>query len=210
MPEIKTATVLTSEPAGPGFHTLVAEAHAPLAALPGQWGAFHTEIPNPEKPGQTLRRAWSFAQIGETRFRLFVATVGPATRWLAARKPGDSLPFTGPWGSRFRLDDGVGPAGFFAAGSGISPIGAMVDACIARGRPARLLWETAFPTMPERIAAWRAAGVDVEVGSLLRPVGPETWWFAGDGARLDEVVGDAPAERIERFYTPRPALQATA
>lgn len=207
MAEIHTATVLSSEPAGPGFHMVVANAHAPLAALPGQWGAFHTDIPNPEKPGQTLRRAWSFAEIGETRFRLFVATVGPATRWLAARKPGDALPFTGPWGSRFRLDDGVGPVGFFAAGSGISPIGAMVDSCIARGRPARLLWETPVASMLERVDAWKAAGVRVDISPQLSPRPDDaTWWLAGDGARLDEVESlfSPTPERIERFYTPPP------
>lgn len=208
MAEIHAATVVSSEPAGPGFHMVVAEAHASLTALPGQWGAFHTDIPNPEKPGQTLRRAWSFAEISESRFRLFVATVGPATRWLASRAPGDSLPFTGPWGSRFRLDDGDGPVGFFAAGSGISPIGAMVDACLSRGRPVRLLWETPTVSMVRRIDAWKAAGVQVEVGARLSPRPDDaTWWLAGDGARLDEVEGlfCPPPERVERFYTPKPA-----
>jgi len=208
MPEVQAATVLASEPAGAGYHLVVAEAHVPHGALPGQWGAFHTDIPNPEKPGQTLRRAWSFAEIGETRFRLLVALVGPATRWLASRVPGDALPFTGPWGSRFRLDDGTGPVGFFAAGSGISPIASMIDACVARGRPARLAWETTAPSMLDRVAGWRAAGVEVEVGVRLspRPDGAP-WWLAGDGARLDEVepLFCPPPERIERFYTPKPA-----
>lgn len=208
MAEIHVATVLSSEPAGPGFHMVVAETAAAFSALPGQWGAFHTDLPNPEKQGQTLRRAWSFAEIGATRFRLLVATVGPATRWLATRVPGDSLPFTGPWGSRFRLDDGVGPAGFFAAGSGISPIGTMVDACIARGRSARLMWDTPAPSMLDRVAGWKAAGVQVEIGSRLSPRPDDaTWWLAGDGARLDEVepLFSPTPERIERFYTPAPA-----
>lgn len=212
MADIRAATVLSSEPAGPGFHMVVAEAHAPLTALPGQWGAFHTDIPNPEKPGQTLRRAWSFAEIDGLRFRLFVATVGPATRWLTARVPGDALPFTGPWGSRFRLDEGDGPVGFFAEGSGISPIGAMVDACIARGRPAHLLWETPAASMSERVAGWNAAGVRVEIGPRLAPRPDETtWWLAGGGERLDHVerLFSPTPERIERFYTPRPASVGT-
>ncbi len=207
MPEIKTATVVSVE-ALPGFFTLVAEAHAPLGALPGQWGAFHTEVPNPAKPGEVLRRAWSFAEIGETRFRLFVATVGAGTGWLAGRRVGDTLKLTGPWGSRFRLDDGDGLAAFYAAGSGISPVAAMVDACVARRRPVRLLWETPTPAFHDRLDRWRAAGVEVAVGARLDPAGPGTWWFAGDGARLDEVVGDAPPERVERFYTPKPATVA--
>ncbi|MFZ5478172.1 MAG: hypothetical protein ACOZNI_15505 [Myxococcota bacterium] len=205
MSEAKTATVVSVE-ALPGYLTLVAEAST--GALPGQWGAFWTDLPNPVKPGEVLKRAWSFAEIGEARFRLFVATVGPGTEWLATRRPGDGLKFTGPWGSRFRLDDGDGLAAFYAAGSGISPVGAMVDACVARGRPARLFWETAAPAMHDRLERWRAAGVEVVVGSRLVPAGPGTWWFAGDGARLDAVVGDAPPERVERFHTPRPAVAA--
>ncbi|MCK6521386.1 FAD-dependent oxidoreductase [Myxococcota bacterium] len=210
MSEIKQATVVLSEAAGPGFHTIVADAEAPLDAAPGQWGAFHTELPNPEKPGQNLRRAWSFSELDGRRFRLFVATVGPCTRWLADRRPGDPLPFTGPWGARFRLDERDGPAAFFAVGSGISPVAAMIDACVARGRPARLLWETSAPSMGARLAAWRAAGVEVQVGPELEPSGPGLWWFAGDGPRLDQVVGDAPPERVERFYTPRPVARAGA
>ena len=159
MAEIQTATVLSSESAGDGFHMVVAEASVPHGAL-------------------------------------------PATHWLAARVPGDALPFTGPWGSRFRLDDGEGPVGFFAAGSGISSIGAMVDACVTRGRPARLLWETPAPSMLDRIASWRAAGVDVEIGDRLspRPDGA-LWWLAGHGARLDEVEAlfYPPPQRIERY-----------
>lgn len=208
MSEIRTATVLETTP-GERFHTVYAEAELPLGALPGQWGAFHTDLPNPLKPGQTLRRAWSFAELeGELRFRLFVATVGPSTRWLATQGAGVALRFTGPWGSRFKLDDGQGPAAFFAAGSGISPVGAMVDACVARGRPVQLLWETAEPSMPARLDAWRAAGVVVDVGPRLAPVRTEaTWWLAGDGPRLDEVNDrlGAPPERVERFYTPAPS-----
>jgi hypothetical protein len=208
--DLRTATVLDSEPAGPGFHALLAETPDALGALAGQWAAFHTQLPNPDKPGQTLRRAWSFAEIGERQFRLYVAVVGPCTRWLADRVPGDVLPFTGPWGSRFRLDDAPGPAGFFAAGSGISPVAAMVDACVAQGRSARLDWEIDVvpASMAARIAGWRAAGVGVRVAPSLAPEpGAATWWLAGDGARLDELepLFSPPPERIERFYTPRPA-----
>ncbi len=202
MPEVKLATIVSSEAVG-GYQLVVAE--AATGALPGQWGAFWTELPNPAKPGEVLKRAWSFAEIGDTQFTLLVARVGPGTEWLAARQPGDSLRYTGPWGSRFRLDEGTGPVSFFAAGSGISPIGAMVDACVARGRAARLLWETTTPAMPARLDRWRAAGVQVEVGPRLDPSGPGPWWFAGEGVRLDEVVGDTPPERVERFFTPRPA-----
>lgn len=209
MPEIRSATVLESEPAGPGFHRILAEVEGPLGAVPGQWAAVHTTLPNPMKPGEVLRRAWSFAELhGPARFGLFVAVVGPATAWLSERTAGEALRFTGPWGSRFRLDDEAGPATFFASGSGISPIGALVDTALARGRPCRLLWERPTPMLESRLGAWEAAGVAVEVGPRLsvRPDGA-SWWLAGDGLRIDEVLAvvEAPPERVERFYTPRAA-----
>ncbi len=209
MPEIKQALILESAPAGPGYHALLADAETDLGALPGQWAAFHTDLPNAQKPGDVLRRAWSFAELsGPRRFRLFVAVVGPCTRWLAASAPGERLRFTGPWGSRFRLDEDPGPATFFAVGSGISPIGAMVDAALAAGRACRLLWERPTPMLEEKLGAWEAAGAQVQVGARLepRPDGAR-WWLAGDGPRIDEVLTiiDAPPERVERFYTPRGA-----
>lgn len=213
MPEIQHATLLSSRSVGSGYHRVVAEAHAPLEAAPGQWAAFHTDLPNPEKPGQTLRRAWSFAELDGTRFVLLVAVVGACTRWLAARSPGETLRFTGPWGSRFRLDESQEPASFFAVGSGISPIGLMVDRCVSTRRAARLVWEVEEdvlddPTLQARLQAWREAGVNVEVGARCMPV-PDgsSWWMAGNGERLDmlEPVLSPLPERMERFYTPRPA-----
>ena len=205
MSEVRHARVLRSEAAGDGFWSVEAVAEADVGALPGQWGAFHTDLPNPLKPGQTLRRAWSFARVEGPRFELFVAVVGTCTSWLAERRPGDALPFTGPWGSRFVLD-GDDAVGFYAAGSGISAVATMVDAAVRAGRPVRLAWDRASG-LEHRVAAWRAAGVEVELGAVGVDEAARRWWYAGDGARLDAVLAgrEVPANRVERFYTPRPA-----
>jgi len=205
MADIRNARVVRSEAAGEGFWLVGAVAEADVRALPGQWGAFHTDLPNPLKPGQTLRRAWSFARVDGPRFELFVAVVGTCTRWLAERRPGDALPFTGPWGSRFVLD-GDDAVGFYAAGSGISAVATMVDAALLAGRPVRLAWDR-HGGLDERVAGWRAAGADVELGATVVEEGARRWWYAGDGERLDAVLAgrDVPPGRVERFYTPRPA-----
>jgi NAD(P)H-flavin reductase len=205
MAELHHARVLRSEAAGDGLWTVEAVAEADVGALPGQWGAFHTDLPNPAKPGQTLRRAWSFLRVDGSQFELLVAVVGTGTRWLAERRPGDALPFTGPWGSRFVLD-GDDAVGFYAAGSGVSAVATMVDAAVSAGRPVRFVWDRTSG-LEHRLAAWRAAGVEVELGATEVQEASRRWWYAGDGERLDAVLAgrDVPATRVERFYTPRPA-----
>jgi NAD(P)H-flavin reductase len=204
MAELRHAQVLRSEATGDGLWIVEAVAESDLGALPGQWGAFHTDLPNPLKPGQNLRRAWSFARLDGARFELLVAVVGPCTRWLAARRPGDALPFTGPWGTRFALD-GDDAVGFYAAGSGISAVATMVDAAVRAGRPVRLAWDRRAG-LERRIADWRAAGVEVELGADRVDESARRWWYAGDGERLDAVLAgrEVPLHRVERFYTPRP------
>lgn len=176
------------------------EVGSPPSFRAGQWLAVHTALPHPDKPGQTLKRAWSIAQAEGSCWRLFVAVVGPASTWLAARRPGELLRFTGPWGTRFGLDEGEEPVGLYAIGSGISPIGALADHALRQGRAVRLRWETPHEALKERLRAWAAAGVELEVGP--HPAAPEAdrpWWFAGPGPRVDELCGDAPISRIERF-----------
>jgi hypothetical protein len=205
MAEARLAQIHSVEHFG-SFALVHAAAEEAVGALPGQWGAFHTELPNPLKPGQKLRRAWSFAEVEGAAFALFVAVVGPGTRWLAERRPGDVLPFTGPWGSRFRLD-GDDAVGFFAAGSGISAVAPMVDACVARGRPAKLVWDYEGDALSGRLERWQALGVAVVQGrGAAPPEDDRRWWYAGDGARVDAVLAGraVPPERIERFYTPVP------
>lgn len=206
MSEVRPAHVHAVERFG-DFVLVRARAEREVGALPGQWGAFHTDLPNALKPGQTLRRAWSFAEVDGVDFALFVVVVGSCTRWLAERRPGDALPFTGPWGSRFRLD-GDDSVGFFAAGSGISAVAPMVDACVASGRRAALVWDDDGDALESRLTRWSAAGVEVRRGPGASPAeDARRWWYAGDGARVDAVLAgrDVPPERIERFYTPAPA-----
>lgn len=205
MSEVHRARVLRSEAVGDGLWMVEAVAESDVLASPGQWGAFHTDLPNPAKEGQTLRRAWSFARVDGRHFDLVVAVVGTCTRWLGERRPGDGLSFTGPWGSRFVLD-GDDPVGFYAAGSGISAVAMMVDAAVRANRPVRFAWDRRVG-LEGRIAAWRSAGVEVELGAIAVEEGSRRWWYAGDGERVDSVLAgrDVPPTRVERFYTPRPA-----
>lgn len=211
MADVKRALVASLEDLGQGYVSLRLVTPEPHGAAAGQYLILHTDLPNPDKPGQVLKRAYSFAGLpAPDRFELTVATPGPTSRWLAARQPGDTLGYSGPWGSRFLLA-GEGEVAFFATGSGLSPVGALLDAALAAGRPARLWWQTAHAYQPERLARWRTAGVQIEVGPALSPSQHEADWFlAGDGAEIERVqalLAGLPSERVrvERFFTPRPA-----
>lgn len=209
MAELKQARVLASEPLAGGLHHLVCAAEAPLGARAGQWLAIATDVPHPDKPGDVLRRAWSLAAIHADRFELLVAVVGPGTRYLASRRADDTIRFTGPWGTKFTLDDGAHPVGLYATGSGISPIGALADAALAAGREVALWWDTAeVPgVVARRIEGWRTAGATVVTGPGARPdvdMPGAAWWLAGDYARLEPVAAvvaaGAHGVRVERFY----------
>ncbi|MDP2311948.1 MAG: hypothetical protein Q8P41_03520 [Pseudomonadota bacterium] len=208
--DVHTATVLDRADLGPAV-LLRCASIATRDAKPGQYVVIHSDVPNPEKPGQVLKRAWSFARFAaDGSFELLFARVAATSGWLAERVPGDTFRFTGPWG-RFLLDEGTSPVACFATDTAISPVGALVDAALAAGRPVRLWWQTEQDWLPERIVAWRAAGAVVEVGPDVTPEpDPDARWFlAGDGAaieRMTALLGSVPAERVhvERFFTPRP------
>lgn len=210
MAEVKQARVLASEPLAGGLHHLVCAGENTLDGRAGQWLAVATDVPHPEKPGDVLRRAWSLAAVRDERFELLVAVVGPGTRYLASRRAGDTLRFTGPWGTKFTLDEGTHPVGLYATGSGISPTGALADAALAAGRQVALWWDTVeVPgVLATRIEGWRAAGAVVVTGPGARPRGfnlpGAAWWLAGDFARLEPLAAtlapQAHSVRVERFY----------
>lgn len=214
MAEPRYARVLASEPLGGGYHRVVCRAEASLDGRAGQWLAVATDLPHPQKPGEGLRRAWSLAALDGDRFELLIAVVGPGSSWLAARRAGDALRFTGPWGAKFTLDEGPHGVGLYATGSGLSPIAALADAALAADRATAIWWDTAAVPdgLADRIAGWRARGARVVAGPGARPAGEEVpgvgWWLAGDGARLAAVAADltptARSVRVERFYPLEP------
>lgn len=208
--DVHTATILSRSDLGAAVSLRCASV-ATRDAKPGQYVVIHSDVPNPDKPGQVLKRAWSFARFfDDGTFELLFARVAATSDWLAGRAPGDTVRFTGPWG-RFLLDDGAGPVACFATDTAISPVGAIVDAALATGRPVRVWWQAAQDWLPERVAGWRASGAVVIVGSEVAvEADPSARWFlAGNGAAIEAQVarlGGVPPERIqvERFFTPRP------
>lgn len=219
MARTRHATVLQVEDRGLGIHHINIEADEPFDAVAGNTIILRSRVPHPDKPGEVIKRAVSLSTLPDRdhprRFAVTIAAVGPFSRDLAARRPGDRIEFSGPWGKRFRIfdDDPDGPVHLFATGTGWSPIGAIATALVDRGRgPLAAWWQTGHAWDPDRLRALRQSpGVRVEVGEDLAPrvpADPEALYFlAGDGAvigplrnRLLAAGVAADRIRVEAFF----------
>jgi ferredoxin-NADP reductase len=142
--------------------------------------------------GETLNRPYSIASSPDAppwEILLNLVPGGPGSTYLFDRKPGDTIRFTGPWGTF--IVDALPDAEtiFVAERAGIAPIRAMLrDAARRTPRPPlRLLYGTDLPLYRDELAA--LPGVDVEV------VPPGDLWDAADRRWID---GDA--DRSRHFF----------
>ena len=102
---------------GEGLYQLVLD--APQIAAAAQCGQF-VHIACGE--GNLLRRPISICEAGEGRLRIVFQVKGEGTRWLAARKTGDTLDVLGPLGHGFDTAAlGARPV-FLGGGIGVPPM----------------------------------------------------------------------------------------
>ena len=102
---------------GEGLYQLVLD--APQIAAAAQCGQF-VHIACGE--GNLLRRPISICEAGEGRLRIVFQVKGEGTRWLAARKAGDTLDVLGPLGHGFDTAAlGARPV-FLGGGIGVPPM----------------------------------------------------------------------------------------
>ncbi len=193
----------------PGIVELRARAEEALMYAGGAYIIARTDLPNPEKPGEVIKRAWSLAELPDPAdpcaFTLRIEVCGEASRWLAGRSPGDILLFSGPWGRKFRFFDGDrGPVHLVAAGTGLSPIGTLAAEWLRdeRARDAiSLWWQTDRPYRLEDLEALAADerfGVRVGAEALAQvPLDPAALYFlAGDGALLAPLAARLAAAGV--------------
>lgn len=223
MAKTKWATVTGYEDLGGDVHRLHCRADEPLGHVAGNYVILRSTLSHPSKPGDVLKRAFSISSAPDPsdplRFCFTVLSVGPTSAWLTQRREGDRLEFSGPWGKKFRAQDGDvdGPVHLFATGTGFSPIGAMaVDRRGAGSAPICLWWQTEHHYDADILAALRAdPRFSVTVGHDVAdtvPADPEALYFlAGDGAAIvpicerliDEGV-PAGQLRTEYFFNKPP------
>jgi dihydroorotate dehydrogenase electron transfer subunit len=157
-----------------------------------------------------LRRA--FALYGATPSGEFAGTIqfvvaehGPGTRWLAARRPGDTIDVVGPLGTPFPLPTGPAPAVLVGGGYGTAPLIPLARQLIAAGSPVEFVLGASTATrLFGELVAKRLAGtvtVTTDDGS------------AGTAGIVTDVLPDAIARiGAEVVYAcgPMPMLRAVS
>ena len=133
---------------------------APLRFRPGQF--ISCLVPGTD--GE-LNRPYSIASGADdsAHVELLLDRVpgGPGSNHLFGLGPGDTIRFTGPWGT-FVLDDPPNvEVGFIAVGTGVAPIRSMLLRAAGRARlPLRLLYATRLGIYAHELAA---LGVEVTI-----------------------------------------------
>ena len=150
--------------------------------------------------GETLNRPYSIASSpDDPRWEILLNLVpgGPGSQYLFDRRAGDTIRFTGPWGT-FTVDALPDAETIFVAErTGIAPIRAMLNDAARRTPrpPLLLLYGTALPLYRDELAA--LPGVAVEV------VPPGDVW---DAAARRWIDGDT--DRSRHFLALRDRLRA--
>jgi len=125
---------------GPATRALILRLATPLAFLPGQFISCLLPVGD-----VVLTRPYSIASDPDSPDRLEVVIDlvpnGPGSAHLFSLVPGDTIRYTGPWGT-FTLEDAPRTeAVFIADGTGIAPIRPMIHRALATAvRPVTLLY----------------------------------------------------------------------
>lgn len=160
-----------------------------LAFLPGQFLSFSLPV-----GGETLTRPYSIASSPEDNdlleICLNVAPNGMGSHYLFSREGGDTLRFTGPWGT-FVLDQPPeAECVFIADGPGIAPIRPMLRRALtsAPSLPVRLLYSAPSERdllYREEWEAWRKNCDRFVFMPLLSQ--PSAGWLGLHGSLLEYV-----------------------
>ena len=150
-PETADTSTLELEPADSGL----------LAAHPGQF----VMVEQPGFPPLPI----SISRVANGALWLTIRAAGPATAAAIALRPGTQLGLRGPLGRGWPVERAMGrDVVVVAGGIGLAPVRPLIDALLRdRDRFGSLLLAYGARTpadrlYPEELAAWRAAGLEVE------------------------------------------------
>ena len=96
------------------------------------------ELQNARCPTPLLRRPFSIAWVQyeseRVHLEIMYRVLGPGTKWLALRRPGDSINLLGPLGNGFKLPKEPGrPALLVGGGVGLPPMFFLADRLVEEG-----------------------------------------------------------------------------
>ncbi|MFT5587562.1 MAG: hypothetical protein ACI9VR_005172 [Cognaticolwellia sp.] len=222
MAKTKWATLRARRVLDGGLTQLVFAPDEAMDWVAGNYLIVRTTLPNPAKPGDVHRRAYSLAALPDADggFELLIQSVGERSAWMSELREGARLEYSGPWGKFFKAQatDPWERVCLVATGSGISPIQAMAQARVAGGQAAatQLWWRS--EGLGLSLESLRADGLSVVEGEQVCeqvPADPKALYFlAGDGAALIPLcarlqAAGVPSEqlRVEYFFN-RPPKEA--
>lgn len=139
---------------------LIFDRPVPGHAAPGQFVTVHVEG---HKPGY-----FALASSPGHAAELLIKPQGPVAEHLAGLSAGAVVQVSDPIGKGFGIDADARPLVVLVNGSGISAVRGLIDLEVAAGlpRPVHLLYGVLTPghaALQERLTAWKAAGVDVQL-----------------------------------------------
>lgn len=157
----------------------------------------------PPKINHTLSIASAPSEKGHITILQSVAPMGPGSKWLLARKPGDTAQFIGPLGKFIIGEDRARSKVFIATGCGLAPIRSMITDFLESGgtAPVTLWWGLRYETdqfWQEELAALSAKYRNFHYTVTLSKA-TDAW--AGKRGRVTEhVVGETPDRASSEYY----------
>ena len=130
VPVLEHVDVVRNERVAEGVGLLVLEAPRIAARVsPGQF--IHLRISTDTQ--RLLRRPFSVHRVHRGRLEILYQVLGPGTRELSMKMPGQRMDAIGPLGQGWRIPDDVDHALLVAGGLGAAPLGALAEALADRG-----------------------------------------------------------------------------
>lgn len=182
--------------------------YAPAVAKEARPGQF-VHLQCGEDQSYILRRPFSVHQVtGTDAVEVLVKVIGQGTRWLAQRRPKDSINMIGPLGNGFNMPDGLSRALIVAGGMGVAPLVFLAHKLAAQkvkvytlmGAASRmeLLDFMDLKRLTRRISVSTEDGSQGHRGLItdilsreIEDVGPEIIYSCGPEAMLRNVAGIA-------------------
>lgn len=196
--ELHHAQVLTNRGCGRAHLVEFLSPGIASAARPGQF----VHVLCGDDSGRVLRRPYSIFSAREGRVSILLREVGPGSRWLAERVPGDRLDVMGPLGRGFTTAGTDRPA-LVAGGTGIAPLHFLASSLTGEGRSPRLIWGMEggddFGPLPGELAgevelqACSMDGFRGEQGTALDS------FFSGGPEEYDAVFACGPVVMLKRL-----------